>query len=144
MTEKEFDQQVWRRHDTVTLDTGLETTIMNLSFSSRSVRVYLKNSPPEWMGCDRIVSHKSRVGGDADDLAIVEELHNKVLKQQERIERLQEEKRELIEKNGKVRINDLLRAVNMVHQGITEKKSKIEKIEQGLEQITLALEKMEE
>ncbi len=30
MTEKYFEQQVWRRFDTVTLDTGIETTIMSL------------------------------------------------------------------------------------------------------------------
>ena len=55
MTEQEFDQQVWRRFDVVTTDTGIETTVMNVCFSTRSVRIYVKNAPAEWLPSKRIV-----------------------------------------------------------------------------------------
>lgn len=143
MTEQEFDQQVWRRFDLVTTDTGIETTIMNVCFSTRSVRIYVKNAPPEWLKCERIVTHMTRKGDDADDLAIIEELHNKIMKQDERIERLTNEKQVLAEKISKNYLCDLLRAVNLMQQGLQEKKHKMEKIDSGLKQIQDALEKIE-
>ena len=143
MTEQEFDSQVWRRFDNVTTDTGIETTVMNVCFSTRSVRIFVKNAPPEWMPCKRIVSHTTRKGGDADDSAIIEELHDKIMKQNDQIERLTNEKKLLAEKISKNYLADILRAVNMIKEGLTEKKKKIEKVDSGLKQIQDALEKME-
>ena len=60
MTEQEFDQQVWRRFDVVTTDTGIETTVMNVCFTTRSVRIYVKNAPPEWLPAKRIEKHTTR------------------------------------------------------------------------------------
>ena len=132
MTEQEFDSQVWRRFDVVTTDTGIETTVMNVCFSSRSVRIFVKNAPPEWMPCKRIEKHTTRKGGDADDLTIIEELHNRILKQNEQIERLKNEKAALAEKISRNYPAELLKAVNAIKEGLTEKKHKIEKIEKGL------------
>ena len=143
MTEQEFDQQVWRRFDVVTTDTGIETTVMNVCFSTRSERIFVKNAPPEWMPCKRIVTHTTRKGGDADDSAIIEELHNRVIQQSDQIERLKEEKAALAEKISKNYLADLLRAMNIIKEGIQEKKNKIAKIDNGLEQIQAALAKME-
>ena len=141
MTEQEFDQQVWRRFDIVTTDTGIETTVMNVCFSTRSVRIYIKNAPPEWVPCKRIEKHATHNGGDADDNAIIEELHNKVLKQADEIERLRNEKNLLAEKISRNYLGDLLRAVNLMEQGLRDKKHKIEQIDSGLKQIQDALEK---
>lgn len=132
MTEQEFDSQVWRRFDVVTTDTGIETTVMNVCFTTRSVRIYVKNAPPEWLPCKRIEKHTTRKGGDADDLTIIEELHNRILKQSEQIERLKNEKAALAEKISKSYSAELLKAVNAIKEGLTEKKHKIEKIEKGL------------
>jgi len=132
MTEQEFDSQVWRRFDVVTTDTGIETTVMNICFSTRSVRIFVKNAPPEWMPCKRIEKHTTRKGGDADDLTIIEELHNRILKQSEQIERLKNEKAAITEKISKNYPAELLKAVNAIKEGLTEKKHKIEKIEKGL------------
>ena len=132
MTEQEFDSQVWRRFDVVTTDTGIETTVMNICFSTRSVRIFVKNAPPEWLPAKRIEKHTTRKGGDADDLTIIEELHNRVLKQNEQIERLKNEKAALTEKISKNYPAELLKAVNAIKEGLTEKKHKIEKIEKGL------------
>ena len=133
MTEQEFDSQVWRRFDVVTTDTGIETTVMNICFSTRSVRIFVKNSPPEWLPAKRIEKHTTRKGGDADDLTIIEELHNRILKQSEQIERLKNEKAALAEKISRNYPAELMKAVNAIKEGLTEKKHKIEKIEKGLE-----------
>jgi uncharacterized coiled-coil protein SlyX len=132
MTEQEFDQQVWRRFDLVTTDTGIETTVMNVCFSTRSVRIFVKNAPPEWLKCERIAKHTTHKGDTADEGTIIEELHNRILKQSEQIERLKNEKAALAEKISRNYPAELLKAVNAIKEGLTEKKHKIEKIEKGL------------
>ena len=143
MTEQEFDQQVWRRFDLVTTDTGIETTVMNVCFTTRSVRIFVKNAPPEWMPCNRIVTHTTRNGGDADDMALIEELHNRVIKQSDVIERLKNEKAALVDKISKNYLGDILQAVNIMKEGLTERKKKTEKVERALELIVSALAKIE-
>ena len=135
MTEQEFDQQVWRRFDNVTTDTGIETTVMNVCFSTRSVRIYVKNAPAEWLPFKRIVAHTTRKGDTADEGTIIEELHNRILKQDEKIVRLENEKAALAEKISRNYLGDLLRAVNLMQQGLIEKKHKMEQIDSGLKQI---------
>ena len=139
MTEQEFDQQVWRRFDVVTTDTGIETTVMNVCFSTRSVRIYVKNAPAEWLPFKRIVAHTTRKGDTADEGTIIEELHNRILKQDEKIVRLENEKAALAEKISRNYPSELLKAVNMLKEGLTEKKNKLEKIERGLELIVKTL-----
>ena len=139
MTEQEFDQQVWRRFDVVTTDTGIETTVMNVCFSTRSVRIYVKNAPAEWLPFKRIVAHTTRKGDTADEGTIIEELHNRILKQDEKIARLENEKAALAEKISRNYPAELLKAVNMLKEGLTEKKSKLENIERGLELIVRTL-----
>jgi peptidoglycan hydrolase CwlO-like protein len=143
MTEKEFDMQVWRRFDTVTLDTGIETTIMNICFATRSVRIYLKDAPPEWVPCKRIDAHKSRFGGETDDAAIIEELHNKIMAQQDRIENLTDEKKALNERLSKNHISALLTQINIIGSHLQEKKKRIERIDSSLQLIKELVEKTE-
>lgn len=143
MTEQEFDQQVWRRFDNVTTDTGIETTVMNVCFFTRSVRIYVKNAPPEWLPAKRIVTHTTRKGDTADEGTIIEELHNRILKQNEQIDRLKNEKAALADKISKNYLGDLLRAVNLMEQGLRERKHKMEQIDSGLKQIQDALAKMD-
>ena len=143
MTEQEFDQQVWRRFDVVTTDTGIETTVMNVCFSTRSVRIYVKNAPAEWLPFKRIVAHTTRKGDTADEGTIIEELHNRILKQDEKIARLENEKAALAEKINRNYLGELLKAVNMLKEGLTEKKHKLEKIERGLELIVSTLARID-
>ena len=142
MTEQEFDSQVWRRFDLVTTDTGIETTVMNVCFSTRSVRIYIKDAPPEWMPFKRIEKHTTRKGGDADDLAVIEELHNRIMKQDDEIVRLKNEKAALAEKISKNYPSEILKALNVIKEGLTEKKHKIEKIEKGLAAIDAVMTKV--
>ena len=143
MTEQEFDSQVWRRFDLVTTDTGIETTVMNVCFSTRSVRIYIKDAPPEWLPYKRIVKHTTRKGGDADDMALIEELHNRVIKQSDEIERLKQEKAVLVDKISKNYLGDILQAVNIMKEGLTERKKKTEKVERALDMVVSALAKIE-
>jgi hypothetical protein len=143
MTEQEFDSQVWRRFDLVTTDTEIETTVMNVCFSTRSVRIYIKDAPPEWLPYKRIVKHTTRKGGDADDMALIEELHNRIIKQSDEIERLKQEKAVLVDKISKNYLGDILQAVNLMKEGLTEKKKKTEKVERALDMVVSALAKIE-
>ena len=143
MTEQEFDSQVWRRFDNVTTDTGIETTVMNVCFSTRSVRIYVKNAPAEWLPFKRIVAHTTRKGDTADEGTIIEELHNRILKQEEKIARLENEKAALAEKISRNYLKDILQSVNMLKEGLTEKKNKLEKIERGLDLIVSTLARID-
>jgi uncharacterized coiled-coil protein SlyX len=142
MTESEFQTQVWRPYDRITTAEGVPGKVLGVSFTSKSVRAYISGAP-EWVKCDLIETHTTGKGKDGDDVAIIEELHNRVLKQQDEIERLREEKQALTEKISKKYLADLLRAVNMMKEGLAEKKSKMEKIDRGLELIAKSLANME-
>ena len=141
MTEQEFSKQVWRMYDQVTTADGVKGKVMGVAFSTKSVRAYIAGSP-EWLKCEVIETHTTGKGGDDDDNAIIEELHNKALKQADEIERLRNEKNLLAEKISRNYLGDLLRAVNLIQQGLRDKKHKIEQIDSGLKQIQDALEKM--
>ena len=142
MTEQEFDSQVWRRFDVVTTDTGIETTVMNVCFTTRSVRIYVKNAPPEWLPCKRIDKHTTRKGDEADDASIIEELHNKVLAQQDTIERLKKEIDELKEKQSRNHVSTLLSQVNIVGNLLQEKKKRMENIDAALMLINETVQKV--
>ena len=142
MTEQEFDSQVWRRFDVVTTDTGIETTVMNVCFTTRSVRIYVKNAPPEWLPCKRIEKHTTRKGDEADDASIIEELHNKVLAQQDTIDRLKKEIDELKEKQSRNHISTLLSQVNIVGNLLQEKKKRMENIDAALMLINETVQKV--
>ncbi len=142
MTEQEFDSQVWRRFDVVTTDTGIETTVMNVCFTTRSVRIYVKNAPPEWLPCKRIETHTTRKGDDADDASIIEELHNKVISQQDTIDRLKKEIDELKEKQSRNHISTLLSQVNIVGNLLQEKKKRMENIDAALMLINETVQKV--
>ncbi|MEE1310188.1 MAG: hypothetical protein UHJ41_08895, partial [Bacteroidaceae bacterium] len=89
--------------------------------------------------CERIEKHTTHKGDTADEGTIIEELHNRILKQDEKIARLENEKAALAEKISRNYLGELLKAVNMLKEGLTEKKSKLEKIERGLELIVSTL-----
>lgn len=143
MTEQDFLRQVWRPYDKITTADGVPGKVLGVSFSTKSVRAFISGAP-EWVSCTLIETHTTGKGGDGDDVAIIEELHNKVLNQADEIARLQDEKKLLQEKIAKNYLGDLLRAINTMEQGLREKKHKMEQIESGLSQMQAALEKMED
>lgn len=143
MTEQDFQKQVWRPYDKITTADGVPGKVLGVSFTTKSVRAFISGAP-EWVKCDLIETHTTGKGGDADDMTIIEDLHNKILRQSDEIERLKDEKQLLVDKISKNYLADLLRAMNMVKEGIQEKKSKINKIDNGLTLLQEALEKIEQ
>ena len=141
MTEQEFQRQVWRAYDQITTADGVKGKVLNVCFTTKSVRAFISGAP-EWVKCDLIETHTTGKGGDADDAAIIEELHNRVIKQADEINRMREEKQALADKISKNYLADILRSLNMIKEGITEKKNKIAKIDSGLFMIEEALAKM--
>jgi hypothetical protein len=142
MTEQDFLRQVWRPYDKITTADGVPGKVLGVSFTTKSVRAFISGAP-EWVSCTLIETHTTGKGADGDDVAIIEELHNKVMKQAEEIGRLRNEKSALAEKISKNYLADLLRAVNIMKEGLQEKKSKIAKIDNGLALLQDALDKME-
>ena len=143
MTEQDFLRQVWRPYDKITTANGVPGKVLGVSFTTKSVRAFISGAP-EWVSCTLIETHTTGKGADGDDVAIIEELHNKVLNQSDEINRLREEKKALAEKISKNYLGDLLRAVNLMEQGLREKKHKLDQIDSGLKQIQDALAKMED
>lgn len=143
MTEQDFLRQVWRPYDKITTADGVPGKVLGVSFTTKSVRAFISGAP-EWVSCTLIETHTTGKGAEGDDVAIIEELHNKVLHQANEIERLRNEKNMLAEKISKNYLGDLLKAVNLMKQGLQEKKHKMEQIDSGLAQIHATLEKMEQ
>lgn len=143
MTEQDFLRQVWRPYDKIATADGVPGKVLGVSFTTKSVRAFISGAP-EWVSCTLIETHTTGKGADGDDVAIIEDLHNKVLHQANEIERLRNEKNLLAEKISKNYLGDLLKAVNQMKQGLQEKKHKMEQIDSGLAQIQATLEKMEQ
>ena len=128
-------------YDQITTADGVKGKVIQVAFNTKSVRAFISGTP-EWIRCELIETHTTGKGADGDDTAIIEELHNKVLKQDERIGRLEEEKRLLQEKISRNYLGELLRAVNVMQQGLQERKSKIRKVEDSLAAIADVVEKL--
>lgn len=143
MTEQEFSKQVWRMYDQITTADGVKGKVMGVAFSTKSVRAYIAGSP-EWLKCEVIETHTTGKGGDADEDAIIEELHNKIMKQCDEIARLREQKRDLEEKNNKYHLKELMTAVRDLHGGLMERRKKIDLIDKAIEQIERITAKVEQ
>ena len=141
MTEKEFGKQIWRMYDQITTAEGVKGKVLGVAFSTKSVRAYISGSP-EWIKCELIETHTTGKGADGDDTAIIAELHATALSQAERIEKLEEEKRLLQEKISRNYLGELLRAVNVMQQGLQEKKHKMQQVESSLSAIAAVIAKL--
>ena len=143
MTEQEFQKQVWRIYDQITTAEGVKGKVLGVSFTTKSVRAYISGAP-EWIHCDLIETHTTGKGGDADDMAIIEDLHNKLIAAQDKIVGLKTERDQLRERVSGNHFAEILRAINMIKEGLTEKKNKIAKIDSGLSQVENWLAKIED
>ena len=130
-------------YDQITTADGVKGKVIQVAFNTKSVRAFISGAP-EWIRCELIETHTTGKGADGDDTAIIEELHNKVLKQADEIERLKAQNQELAEKISKNYLKELLMAVNNMEQGLNVKKKKMEQIENALAQIARIAAKVEE
>ena len=143
MTEQDFLRQVWRPYDKITTCDGVPGKVLQVSFSTKSVRAFISGAP-EWVSCTLIETHVTGKGANADEESLIDSLRDKVQNQATEIERLREERKVLAEKISKNYLGDLLRAINLMQQGLREKKHKMEQIDSGLKQIQDALSKMDD
>ena len=125
---------MWRPYDRITTADGVPGKVLGVSFTTKSVRAFISGAP-EWVSCTLIETHTTGKGADADEEALIDNLREKVLKQSEEINRLREEKQALAEKISKNYLGELLKAVNLMEQGLREKKHKIDQIDSGLSAI---------
>ena len=89
MTEQEFKRQVWRAYDTVEIEgVAKNARVIGVGFPSLSVRAAVAPGVVEWFKCDQIVAHKSATG-EPDDLAIIADLHNRLMAANKRNEDMQ-------------------------------------------------------
>ena len=141
MTEQEFQKQVWRPYDKITTAEGVPGKVLNVCFTTKSVRAFISGAP-EWVRCELIETHTTGKGGDGDDSTIIEELHKKVLNLQDTIEKQQEQNAQLAEKLNMISGGELIKNVNVILSQLQEKKKRIEKIETCMIEVEAVVEKI--
>jgi hypothetical protein len=141
MTEQEFQKQVWRPYDQITTADGVKGKVLNVCFTTKSVRAFISGAP-EWVRCELIETHTTGKGADGDDSAIIEELHKKVLTLQGTIEKQQEQNAQLAEKLNMISGGELIKNVNVILSQLQEKKKRIEKIETCMVEVEAVVEKI--
>ena len=141
MTEQEFQKQVWRMYDQITTADGVKGKVLNVCFTTKSVRAFISGAP-EWVRCELIETHTTGKGADGDDSAIIEELHKKVLTLQETIEKQQEQNAQLAKKLNMISGGELIKNVNVILSQLQEKKKRIEKIETCMVEVEAVVEKI--
>ena len=141
MTEIEFQKQVWRPYDQITTADGVKGKVLNVCFTTKSVRAFISGAP-EWVRCELIETHTTGKGADGDDSAIIEELHKKVLTLQGTIEKQQEQNAQLAEKLNMISGGELIKNVNVILSQLQEKKKRIEKIETCMIEVEAVVEKI--
>jgi hypothetical protein len=141
MTEQEFQKQVWRPYDQITTADGVKGKVLNVCFTTKSVRAFISGAP-EWVRCELIETHTTGKGGDGDDSTIIEELHKKVLNLQDTIEKQQEQNAQLAEKLNMISGGELIKNVNVILSQLQEKKKRIEKIETCMVEVEAVVEKI--
>lgn len=128
-------------YDQITTADGVKGKVLNVCFTTKSVRAFISGAP-EWVHCDLIETHTTGKGGDADDAAIIEELHNKVMSLSNQVETLKSEKLLLTEKMSKNHAGALLTQVNIIGSQLLEKKKRIERVESSMMLIKEIVEKI--
>jgi seryl-tRNA synthetase len=141
MTEQEFQKQVWRPYDQITTADGVKGKVLNVCFTTKSVRAFISGAP-EWVRCELIETHTTGKGADGDDSAIIEELQKKVLNLQDTIEKQQEQNAQLAEKLNMISGGELIKNVNVILSQLQEKKKRIEKIETCMVEVEAVVEKI--
>ena len=135
-------KQVWRPYDKITTADGVPGKVLNVCFTTKSVRAFISGSP-EWVRCELIETHTTGKGANADEEALVDQLREKVIRADKRIKDLELEREKLVDKISKNYLGDILTAVNIMKEGLTEKKAKIKKIDSALEMIEKTLNNIE-
>lgn len=142
MTESDFLRQVWRAYDSVELDNGIKGRVINVCFPTRSVRVNLPTGGAEWFRFDMIVEHKSATG-EPDDISIIADLHNRLMKAEQKNENLQkiiDEQKDKLGADPNEGLSTLRKSLNEIDSSFVVKKKRLEKIDKAIERINTWLD----
>ena len=146
MTKQEFMRQIWRPYDTVEIEGGAVGKVTTVCFPTRSVKVKMSEDVHEWIECELIINHTSVVG-HPDDLAVIEDLHERLMKAEEKNEQMQ-----VLVKNKVAEVNclkesfnrnppkDIIKAINGLNGALIERKATVSAIENALRRINLLLD----
>ena len=140
MTENDFLRQVWRANDKVVLTNGETKRVLDLSFRTKSVQVAIEKGVREWFTCDCIEEHLSFTR-EPDDLAIIADLHNKLMAANKRNDDLQRIVTEQRLKMESWSTGELKKCVNVLINDLREKKKTIERIEKCTDRINELVDK---
>ena len=143
MTKSEFRSQVWRPYDSVELDNGIKGRVINVCFPTHSVRINLPVGGTDWFDCDMIVRHNSSAG-ETDDIAIIEDLHKKLMAAHKKNEDLQETLQTLQKKLQEGSIANLRKSLNILNNNLIEKKKTMEQVEKAVEKVNEIIDNLEE
>lgn len=145
MTEQEFLHQIWKAYDTVMVADGCTRLVHSVCFATRSVRLKMADGSLEWFRCELIEQHTASNGKPSSETEIIEDLHNKLLSANEKIDKQQQmigelreqiKEKDIVFANGtKGMIEELQKATNLLTDSLAEKKSKFEKIERAIAKI---------
>lgn len=142
MTEKEFLEQVWRPFDFILINGGIKGRLVNVCFPTRSVRITMPHGQPEWFRCELIEDH-CPINGEPTDAATIESLNMKLSQAELQIDTLLAVKAqmevELRDRREPPSLDRILTNTNVIINTLGEKKKRIEKLEECINNVKEAL-----
>ena len=136
MTDIEFDQQIWRKHDRVMIqlrpdEAPFEQRVCSVSFWTRSVQVKMPIGGKDWIPFGCIIGHTT-TGSSTEDCEIIENLHDKLMEAEKKLEEYEKTDSQRDIQIITNRLNDIKQIVAMMNERIDIKKRRQESIDKAL------------
>ena len=136
MTDLEFDQQIWRKHDRVMIrlrpdEAPFEQRVCSVSFWTRSVQVKMPIGGKDWIPFGCIIGHTT-TGSSTEDCEIIENLHDKLMEAEKKLEEYEKTDSQRDIQIITNRLNDIKQIVAMMNERIDIKKRRQESIDKAL------------
>ena len=136
MTDLEFDQQIWRKHDRVMIqlrpdEAPFEQRVCSVSFWTRSVQVKMPIGGKDWIPFGCIIGHTT-TGSSTEDCEIIENLHDKLMEAEKKLEEYEKTDSQRDIQIITNRLNDIKQIVAMMNERIDIKKRRQESIDRAL------------
>ena len=147
MTDLEFDQQIWRKHDRVMIqlrpdEAPFEQRVCSVSFWTRSVQVKMPIGGKDWIPFGCIIGHTT-TGSSTEDCEIIENLHDKLMEAEKKLEDMVAYNKKLKEQQPLAPIADIRKALLVIQDKIALKKRNQEFVDKAIARLNDALDKME-
>ena len=147
MTDLEFDQQIWRKHDRVMIqlrpdEAPFEQRVCSVSFWTRSVQVKMPIGGKDWISFGCIIGHTT-TGSSTEDCEIIENLHDKLMEAEKKIEEYEQADSQRDKQAILNRLNDMKSILNLLNERIDIKKRRQESIDRALVRMEDLLDKFD-